>query len=102
MRQLKQLTFQSIALGRHLAEWRPCFLTLIVTVYPSICIVSVIGMCSPPLLGGVADRLAPCCHNHTIYDMNRTEKIGAVFCLSCNKIGLPVVYIGESAQRERL
>ena len=69
MRQLKQLTFQSIDLGRHLAEWRPCFLTLIVTVYPSICIVSVIGMCSPPLLGGVADRLASCCHNHTIYDM---------------------------------
>ncbi len=33
--------------NRHLAEWRFCFLTLIVTVYPRICIVSVIGIVSP-------------------------------------------------------
>ena len=37
--------------NRHLAEWRFLPLILIVTVYPKICNVIVIGIASPPLRG---------------------------------------------------
>ena len=64
-----------------MAEWRPCFFILTVTVSPKICNVMIIGICSS-LLGGVADCLTTCLM--LIYDIHTSMSNFFVFLISSN------------------